>query len=201
MAQLAAGAVGAADPQIVAPIQGISDERVAVVAATIRFVAATAKSDALADDGNTARAKKAREAARDEDARLQTASVRLENARETLANYGSAKIIGLGAPTGTTALLDAGDELDQEKKASSRVVKRKLVAPKHGWLDAAGKVHQRTFDRNLLLQNAMDIYWKLRKAVREQAEAALDEFNKAERAPVRRRNLPYPEKLKRMTIC
>ena len=51
----------------------------------------------------------------------------------------------------------------------------------------------------------MDIYWKLRKAVREQAEAAPDEFNKAERAPVRRRNLPDPlefsEKLKGMTIC
>ena len=36
----------------------------------------------------------------------------------------------------------------------------------------------------------MDIYWKLRKVVREQAEAAPDEFNKAERALVRRRNLP-----------
>ncbi len=51
----------------------------------------------------------------------------------------------------TTAALDAGDELNQEEKASSRVVKRKLVAPKHGWLDAAGKVHKRNFDRNLLL--------------------------------------------------
>jgi hypothetical protein len=85
------------------------------------------------------------------------------------------------------------------------VVKRKLVAPKHGWLDAAGKVHLRNCDRNLLLQNAMDIYWKLRKAVREQAEAAPDEFNKAERALVRRRNLPDPleftKKLKGMTIC
>jgi hypothetical protein len=38
----------------------------------------------------------------------------------------------------------------------------------------------------------MDIYWKLRKAVREQAEAAPSEFNKAERAPVRSRNLPVP---------
>ncbi len=125
--------------------------------ATTRFAAATTKSDALADDDNTARAKRARETAKDEDARLQAASVRLENARETLAKYGIVKIIGLGAPTRTTALLDAGDELDQEEKASSRVVKRKLVAPKHGWLDAECKVHQRNFDRNSLLQNAIDI--------------------------------------------
>ena len=205
MAHLAAGTVGVADPQVVALIQGISDERVAVAAATARFAAAAAKSDALADDDNSAGAKRAREAARDEDARLQAASVRLENARETLAKFGSSKTIMPGGPTGTTALLDPGDELDQEEKASSRVVKRKLVAPKHGWLDAASKVHQRNFDRNLLLQNAMDIFWKLRKAVMEQAEAAPDEFNKAERAHVRRSNLLDPlefsDKLKGMTIC
>jgi hypothetical protein len=52
----------------------------------------------------------------------------------------------------------------------------------------------------------MDILWKLRKALREQFEAALDELNIAERAKrVRRRNLPDPlefsEKLKGMTIC
>jgi hypothetical protein len=37
----------------------------------------------------------------------------------------------------------------------------------------------------------MDILWKLRKALREQSEAAPNEHNKAERAPnVRKRNLP-----------
>jgi hypothetical protein len=131
MAHLAAGAAGAADPQVVALIQGIRDERVAVAPATTRFAATAAKSDALADDDNSAGAKRAREADRDEDARLQATSVRLENARETLAKFGSSKNIGPGGPTGTTALLDPGDELDQEEKASSRVVKRKLVAPKH----------------------------------------------------------------------
>jgi hypothetical protein len=128
-----------------------------VAPTTTRFAAAATKSDALADDDNSAGAKRAREAATDEGARLQAASVSLENARETLAKFGSSKIIGLGGPTGTTALLDPGDELDQEEKASSRVVKRKLVAPKHGWLDAAVKVHQRNFDRNMLLQISMDI--------------------------------------------
>ncbi len=155
MASNAVGAAGAANLQVVALIEGISDERVVVEAATTRFAAAAAKSDALADDDNTVGAKRAKESARENDARLQAASARLGNARETLAKYGSVKIIGPGAPAGTTAALDEGDELNQEEKASSRVVKRKLVAPKHEWLDAAGKVHQRNFDRNLLLQNAM----------------------------------------------
>ena len=140
MAHLAAGAAGIADPQVVAMIQGIGDERVAVAAATTRFDAAAAKSYALADDDNSAGAKRAKEAAKDEDARLQAASVRLENARETFTKFGSSKISGPRAPAGTTAILDPGDELDHEEKASSRVVKRKLVAPKHGWVDAAGKV-------------------------------------------------------------
>ncbi len=158
MASNAVEAAGVADPQVVALIEGINDERVAVAAATSRFDAATAKSDTLADDDNTVGAKMAKEAAMDEDARLQVASSRLENARETLAKYGSVKIIGPRAAEGTTAPLDAGDELDQEEKASSRVVKRMLVAPKHGWLEASGIVHQRNFVRYLLLHNAMDIF-------------------------------------------
>ncbi len=87
-----------------------------MAAATTRFAAAASKSNALADDDNTVGAKRAREAARDEDARLQAASVRLENAREALAKYGSAKIIGPGAPTGTTALLDAGTSSTRRKR-------------------------------------------------------------------------------------
>ena len=57
MARLAAGAVGAVDPQVVALFQGITDERVAAAAGTSRFAAAAAKSYALADDDNTAGAK------------------------------------------------------------------------------------------------------------------------------------------------
>ena len=44
MAHLAVGGAGAADPQVVALIQGISYERVAVAAATSRFAAAAAKT-------------------------------------------------------------------------------------------------------------------------------------------------------------
>ncbi len=134
MASNAARAAGVADPQVVALIEGISDERVVVAAATARFMAAPAKRDALADDDNSAGAKRARESASDEDARLQAASVRLENARDTLARYGAAKIAGLAAPSSLTT--DPGDEVDLEEKASMRSVKRNLVAPKHGWLDA-----------------------------------------------------------------
>jgi hypothetical protein len=91
---------------------------------------------------------------------------------------------------------DARDEVDLEEKASLRSVKRKLLTPKHGWLDAQGKVHQKNFNRHHLLQKRMDILWKMRKALREQSEAASDEINKAERAPgVRRRNLHDPRQV------
>ncbi len=94
MASNAVGAAGAADPHVVELIEGITDERVVVAAATARFDAATSKSDALANDDNTAGAKRSRESVREEDARLQVASARLENARETLAKYGYVKITG-----------------------------------------------------------------------------------------------------------
>ncbi len=143
MASNVVGAAGAADPQVVALIEGISDERVAVAAATTRFAVVAAESDALADDDSSARAKRARELAREVDARLQAASVRLENARDTLARYGAARIAGLSAPSSALLPPDAGDEADIEEKASLRSVKRKLVTPKHGWLDTQGKVHQK----------------------------------------------------------
>jgi hypothetical protein len=49
---------------VVAIIQGISDERVAVAAATIRFAAAITKSDTLEDNDATAPAKRVRESTR-----------------------------------------------------------------------------------------------------------------------------------------
>ncbi len=118
MASNAAGAAGAADPQVVGLIEGNSDEMVTVAVATTRFMAAKAKSDALADDDNSVGAKRAKEFAREEDARLQAASVRLENARDTLARYGAAKIAGPTAPSSVTP--DPGDEIDLEEKASMR---------------------------------------------------------------------------------
>jgi hypothetical protein len=129
MASNAVGAAGGADPQVVALIQGVNDERVVVASAKTRFAVAGAKSDALADDDNSARAKRAREAARDEDARYKLRASNSKNARDTLAKYGAAMIAG---PSTSSSLLplDAADEVDLEEKASFRSVKRKLVTPK-----------------------------------------------------------------------
>jgi hypothetical protein len=99
------------------------------------------------------------------------------------------------------------DEVDLEEKRSSKMMKRKLPAPKHGRLDASVKVHQRDFDRNLLFRHLTDIFWKLRKSLREQAEVAPNAHNVAERAlGFRRRNLPNPaaeynKLMKERTIC
>jgi hypothetical protein len=65
-------------------------------------------------------------------------------------SYGAASFVGLDAFFVFTAPLNAGDEADLEEKASLRLVKRKMVISKLGWLDAQGKVHQRNFDRHKL---------------------------------------------------
>ncbi len=54
MSLSAAGAAGPADPQVVALLEGVNDERVAVAAASVRFEAALAKSDLLGDDDSSA---------------------------------------------------------------------------------------------------------------------------------------------------
>ena len=53
MSQSAAGAVGLACPQVVALIEGVSDDRVAVAPASVRFKAALANSDILGDDDSS----------------------------------------------------------------------------------------------------------------------------------------------------
>ncbi len=112
----AVDAAGAADPQVVALIHGISDERVAPAAATTRFTATAAKSDVLEDNDVSAPSKRARESTRDEDARLHAGYARLEKARETLATFGAASF---GGPTASSSLLsatlEAGDEVDLEE--------------------------------------------------------------------------------------
>ncbi len=154
MAANAVGAAGAAAPQAVALIQGICDERVAVAAATASFAADAAKSEVLEDNDVSAPSKRARESTRDEYARLQVAYAMLEKARGALAAFGAASFDGPATSSSLLiATLDADIEADLEEKASLRMVKRKLVTPKHGWLDAQGKVHQRNFDRHQLLQN------------------------------------------------
>ena len=52
MAQSATGAVGPIDPDVIVSIDGVSDERVVVASALVRFEATIAKSDAV-QDGDT----------------------------------------------------------------------------------------------------------------------------------------------------
>jgi hypothetical protein len=54
MSQLAAGASGPADPQVVTLIDGVIDERVVVAVAIVRFEATLAKSDLLGNDESSA---------------------------------------------------------------------------------------------------------------------------------------------------
>ena len=108
-----------------------------MAAATTRFAAVAAKSDVLEGSDVRAPSKRARESTRDEDARLQAAYARLEKARGALAAFGADSFAGPSASSSLLiATLDAGDEADLEEKTSLRMVKRKLVTPKHGWLDA-----------------------------------------------------------------
>ncbi len=90
MAHQAAGAAGPANPQAVALIEGVADERVTVAASLARFEAALVKSDALGDDDVSAGAKRTREKTLSEEARLVTARGGLKAARNALAAYGIA---------------------------------------------------------------------------------------------------------------
>ncbi len=53
MAESTTGATSHADPQVVALIDGISNERVALATALVRFEATLVKSDLLADDDSS----------------------------------------------------------------------------------------------------------------------------------------------------
>ena len=193
MAQQAAGAAGPADPQVVALMQGVGDERVAVAAALARFEAALVKSDALGDDDVSAGAKRTREKTLAEEARLVTARGELKAARNALAAYGIA-VHGASAPLPGAASSSKLDDEDALEKKENRMLKRKLPAPKDGWKGLKGMTIQLYSDRNTLYQQLYDIFWKLRTMVRDQAAAAPDASNAAERAPgVRKANLPDPD--------
>ena len=132
MASSAAGAAGAVDPQVVVLIAGVSDERVNVATVISRFVAATVNSDLLAEDDNSAGAKMLRESTTVEDGHLFPARKRIAEAREMLARYGIAKSAGPDASLAVSA--DKVDEVDLEEKRSSKMLKRKIPAPKHARL-------------------------------------------------------------------
>ena len=97
MAQQVAEAAGPADPQVVALMQGVGDESVAVAAALARFEAALVKSDALGDDDVSAGAKRIREKTLAEEERLVAVRAELKAGRNSLVAYGIA-VHGASAP-------------------------------------------------------------------------------------------------------
>ena len=185
-------------------IQGVGDERVVVAAAFAHFEAALLKSDALGVDDSSAGAKRVREMTLAEEARLIAARVSLKAARDSLAAYGIA-VHGTPVPIQGAVPCSKLEDEDASEKKEMRMLKRELPSPKDGWKDLKGMTIQMYSDRNLLYQQLFDIFWKLHTMVRDQAAAAPDASNAAERAlGVRRANLPdpddYAEKMEAMTI-
>jgi hypothetical protein len=185
-------------------MSGVSDERVVVAFANARFEAAIARSDVLLDDDSSAAAERIRDKVLAEEARLTAARVGLQAARAKLAAYGVAIHGATPFATAGSPSVKADDEDAADEKAQ-RLLKRKLPSPKDGWKDEKGAMIVAFSDKNRLLQQLFDIFWKLRGVLRDQASAAPAASNAAERAlGVKRANLPDPEdyedKLEAMSV-
>jgi hypothetical protein len=161
MVQVGAGAAGLVDPCEVALIDGVSDERVIVAFANARFEAADAKSDLLLDDDSSAGAKKTKEKALAEEARLTTARARLQAARAEWVAYGVAIHGAVPFAFAGRPSVKVDDEDATDKKAQ-RLLKKKLPSPNDGWKDGKGATIAAFSDKNRLLQHMFDILWKLR---------------------------------------
>ncbi len=139
------------------------DEKKAVVDATTRFEAALKKSDKLKEDDASPVAKVIRDMASVEEARLNGARVRLAAARDSLTDYSLAKL-GSG-PRATAAPAvpksDEDDAAEKQEKKDKKLLKRKLPAPKDGWLDKKGIILHTFRDRHRLFQHLTDIFFKL----------------------------------------
>jgi hypothetical protein len=185
-----------------------ADERKSVADASTRFEAALRKSDKLKEDDASAAAKVVRDMVNVEETRLAAARGRLAAARDSLTAYSLAKL-GAG-PQAATVLavpkVDEDDAAEKQEKKDKKLLKRKLPAPKDGWLDKKGIILHTFRDRHCLFQHLTDMFFKLRDLLRDQAEAAPTAHNEAERSKgVRRANLPDPEDyddtLEAMTVC
>ncbi len=74
------------------------------------------------------------------------------------------------------------DDDDAAEKKELRLPKRKVPASKDRWKDAKGATIFVYTYRHLLYQQLFEIFWKLREPLRQQAAAAPDADNTAERA-------------------
>ena len=186
----ASGSGPAVDPYEGLLLELASDARSVVAEAKARFDAAMAKSDALDDSDVTKAAGIVRDKAKAEETRLNGARARLAQASADLSaisvtRFGAARQTGAG--NSVKPRLDPGE-------ARSKLLKRKLSAPKDGWKDAKGVTLNVFTDRHTLYQHVSNIFWQLRVQLREEASLAPDQSNAPERAKgVKRVNLPNPD--------
>jgi hypothetical protein len=131
-----------------------SDARSVVAEAKARFDASMAKFDALDDYDVTKAAGIVMDKAKVEETRLNGACARLAQASANLsaismARFGAAR--HTGARSSVKPRLDSGE-------AGSKLLKRKLPAPKDGWKDAKGVTLNVFTDRHTLYQHMSNIF-------------------------------------------
>ncbi len=159
MAQQGASDSGhAVDPQEGMLLELASDARSVVAEAKARFDAAMAKSDALDDSDVTKAAGIIKDKAKVEETRLNGARARLGQAS---ADLSAISVTGFGAARQTVVGSSVKPRLDSGE-ASSKLMKRKLHAPKDGWKDAKGVTLNVVTDRHTLYQHLSNILWQLR---------------------------------------
>ncbi len=153
----------AVEQQISVLAESGKDEDAAVQAAATRFDTALAKSDKLADDEDSAGAKRKRDTTFLEEARLNSARARLAAITAQLTVVSVARLSALGAASRsapfTSATVDDEDSSEEKlAKHQKLLLEKRLPRPRFGWLDAAGKIHQVDHDRNMFLQQLSDIF-------------------------------------------
>ncbi len=130
-----------------------SDARSVVAEAKARFDATMVKSDAM-DDADVSKVSRIiRDMAKVEEARLNGASAWLAQASAdisaiSVAKFGAARQTGFGSSP--KPRLDTGE-------AGSKLLKRKLHAPKDGWKDAEGVTLTVFTHRHCLYQHVSNI--------------------------------------------
>ena len=105
----------------------------------------------MPDEDSSARAKRIREKALAEEARLTAARVRLQAASAELAAYGGA-IHGAVPPAVAGSSSVKVDDEDAADKKAQRLMKKTLPSPKDGWTDGKGATIVAFSDKKMLLQ-------------------------------------------------
>jgi hypothetical protein len=161
------------------------------------------KSDALEDDGTSKVARRVIDKTKIEERRLNSARARLAQASSDLsvisvARFGDTRQAGIGSSSRPRPL--------EPEEGSTKLLKRKMSAPKDGWKDAKGMTISIYADKHRFFHHLADIFWQLKEELREEAILAPALTNELESAKGdRRANLPdpndYEENLAAMSAC